>query len=131
AGGGGGEGGGGGGVAGGGGGQPFSFVDAERREDLDQRDLLGRHHLDCPARTGPRYSNRGARPAAEVAGPASARARPELPAGRREADVHVVLVVRVRDDDPRRAVEAGRIAHEDHPSAPADEPVPQVLRAPR
>ncbi len=53
----------------------------------------------------------------------------DLRAGSREADVHVVLVARVGDDDRRRPVESGRVSDEDHLGAGGDEAVEEILRA--
>ena len=45
-----------------------------------------------------------------------------------EANVHVVLVVRVGDDHAVRSAEPGRVADEDHPRTGGDEAVEKVLR---
>src|SRR6266498_1125604 len=52
----------------------------------------------------------------------------DLPAGRRKADVHVVLVARPRNDDSGRSAEPRRIADEDVLRAGGDESVEEVLR---
>ena len=52
----------------------------------------------------------------------------DLRVGSREADVHVVLVPRVGDDDSRRPVESGRVSDEDHLRTGGDEPVEEILR---
>src|SRR4051794_3000560 len=44
-----------------------------------------------------------------------------------EPDVHVVLVVRVRDHDVAPPVQPGRVAHEDHLSPGGHEAVEKIL----
>src|SRR6188474_1342922 len=45
-----------------------------------------------------------------------------------EADVHVVLVVRIRSDNVTRSAQVGRVANEDLARARGDEAVEQLLR---
>jgi hypothetical protein len=115
-------------------GQPgeASLVDVEMRQ-CGCRWPLGKQPVDV----GDSRFDPGRRPAKSLPAESARRelgaaggrrtAERELAAGGREANVHVVVVVRVWDHDAGRPVEPGRIADEDHLRSGGDEAVEKIL----